>query len=162
MKSKRMQAMRATALAVATVLAAAGCDDDDVLAPPAGGAGSNLTVTNSNPADGNATLTVMGTFLLDAAGTGFDELNLSEMTGTVGHDLTVTWNTNTHAINGVQHGWGSTTASITQCVAGTASPCDPSKVAIDFAGRQVTFTNLVLPDASGGSATCTLNGTARW
>jgi hypothetical protein len=105
---------------------------------------------------GDGTITDLGTLVVDNGGTGFDELNLSE----TGHDLTIVWDTNTHATHSVSHGWG---AGYSQCVEGTATPCDPAKVAIDFAGRSVVFTNLALTDdpfATG--STCTLNGTAIW
>jgi hypothetical protein len=146
----------------AIALSAIGCDDDnDVLGPVSpGGSGSSLTSTSSTPADGDGTLTVLGTFTADFGGSGYDELNLSEMVGGVGHDVSILWDTNTHALQAAQHGWGS---GFTQCVMGTANPCDPAKVVIDFAGQTVTFTNLVLvDDVFGTPATSTLVGTARW
>ncbi len=151
------------AAAVAAALAfSSACSSgaNSVLNPPPGGGGSNLTVTNANPSDGNGTVTVTGTLVVNNAGTGFDELNLSQMVGSVGHDVTITWDTTTHAIHSVGHGWGS---GYTQCVVGTANPCDSAKITIDFAGHQVAFTNLTLVDDTFGTgATCNLGGTARW
>jgi hypothetical protein len=161
MNEKRNHILRALALVSSIILTGFACDgSDSTLNPPPGGSTSNLTALNSVPSDGDATLTVTGSYTQDAFGTGFDELNLSEVTGSVGHDVTITWNTNTLALNGAQHGWGS---GFTQCVVGTANPCDTARVAIDVVAKTVTFNNLVLVDDTfGTSATSTLNGTARW
>lgn len=154
-----MRLCGATIVAVALVGSTACNSTDDVLGTPGGGA-SNLTVVDATPADGNGTITVAGTILVDNAGTGFDELNLSQTTGSVGHDVTIVWDTTTHALHSASHGWGT---GYTQCVMGTANPCDTSKVAIDFAGTTVTFTGLILVDDTfGTSATSTLTGTAQW
>jgi hypothetical protein len=159
--NRNKQALLTMAVAGLIVLTAVGCDDEgNVLTPSPGGGSSNLTVTNSNPADGDGTLTVTGTYVVNFNGSGFDELNLSEMTGSVGHDVTITWDTNTHALHAVQHGWGS---GFTQCVMATANPCDVNDVTIDVANHTVTFAGLVLiDDVFGTSATSTLTGTARW
>jgi hypothetical protein len=130
-------------------------NNDDPTSNPTGG-GSTLTVVNATPSDGNGAITVAGTFTLNNGGTGFDELNFSE----TGHDVTIVWDTSTHALHSASHGWGS---GYTQCVMGTANPCDTSKVAIDFAGQTVTFTGLVLVDDTfGTSATSTLTGAGHW
>jgi hypothetical protein len=161
-----MSGLRAMAVVGAMAFSAIACDDnDDIFTPPGGpgpGSGSNLTVVNSTPADGNATLTVTGTFTPNFGGSGRDELNLSQTTGAVGHDVTILWDTNTHALHSVEHGWGAAVVSITHCVVGTADACDTARVTIDFAGQTVTFNNLALVDTSGGTAVSTLNGTARW
>src|SRR5882672_7433443 len=98
MSSRWIHTMQAAALAGAFVLAAAGCHHSNGVLTPSGGGASNLTVTNAAPPDGNATLTSTGTLVVNNSGTGADELNLSEMTGTVGHDVTLTWDTTTHAL----------------------------------------------------------------
>ena len=149
-----------TAIAVAALTFSVACNsNNDILETPPGGA-SNLTVVNATPADGNGTITVAGSFIANNGGTGSDELNFSQMTGAVGHDITVVWDTNTHALHSASHGWGT---GYTQCVMGTANPCDPSKVTIDVAGNTITFTGLVLVDDTfGTSATSTLTGTAHW
>src|SRR5262245_20978237 len=116
------------------LLVAMGCNNsDDPTNPPAGGGASTLTVSGSVPAGGDGDVTAMGALAVDNGGSGFDELNLSE----TGHDVTILWDTNTHALHSVSHGWG---AGYAQCVEGTASACDPAKVAIDFAGHTVTIT----------------------
>lgn len=125
-----------------------------------GGGASGLVVSDSLPVDGDGTLTALGTIRVNNGGTGIDELNLSEMTGAVGHDVTVTWDTTTYALNAVSHGWGS---GYTQCVNGTANPCDPAKVTIDFAGKKVTFAGLALiDDVFGAGSKSTLTGTMVW
>jgi hypothetical protein len=149
----------------AALLCVAACNSsNDVTAPPAGGSGtSNLVVSAANPADGNSTLTDAATLTVNSGGSGFDELDLSTSVGGVGHEVVVTWDTGTHAINSAQHVWGSgaVTSGFTQCVAGS-SPCDLGKIALDFAGHKVTFTGLPLLDAFGGSTSCTLTGTMAW
>jgi hypothetical protein len=152
--------MYAVAFVVAALGLSIGCNsDDDVTGNPTGG-GSNLTVVNATPSDGDGTITVAGSFIVNNGGTGFDELNFSQMTGSVGHDITITWDTTTHALHSAQHGWG---AGFTQCVMGTANACDPSKITIDVSGHTVTFTGLVLVDDTfGTSATSTLTGAGHW
>ena len=139
------------------LLVSLGCNNsNDPTNPPAGGGASALTVSNSVPTGGDGDVTAMGTLTVDSGGTGLDELNLSE----TGHDVTILWDTNTHALHSVSHGWG---AGYAQCVEGTATACDPAKVAIDFAGHKVTITALDLTDDPlGGGSTCTLDGDARW
>jgi hypothetical protein len=169
--------IRATAVAlclVALLVAAAGCNDsDDVFEPPDddgnngnnNGGGSSLTSSASIPTDGDGTFSAAGQLTTNNGGSGMDELILSETLGTVGHEIVVTWDTNTHAINGVQHAWGPAaggpTSGFTQCAPGPDA-CDPAKVSIDFAGRKVTFASLALADAFGGSSASTLDGTANW
>lgn len=142
-----------------------GCSDSDVTAPPTGGGGaSNLVQSASNPVNGDCTLTTAATLTVNAGGTGYDEANISVSVGNVGHDLVVTWDTSTHVINGVDNGWfdsTTTTGGRTTCLA-SGTPCDPAKVAVDFANHKVTFTGLVLPDYFGGTSTSTLNGTMNW
>lgn len=149
-------------LVVALAIAASGCNDsNNVLTPPGsggggGGGGTNLVVSNSTPADGDGTITVTGTLTIDANGSGFDELSLSEP----GHDVFITWDTNTHAVNFVQHGWSS---GIAQCDDAGANPCDANVINLDFTGKTITFTNLVLPeDPLSTGSMCALNGPAIW
>jgi hypothetical protein len=160
-----LKSMGVAAAAAGLILAAAACNSsNDVTAPPTGGGGSsNLVVSASSPADGDGTLTDSATLTVNAGSTGFDELDLSQTLGAIGHEVVVTWDTNTHAINAVQHFWGngSVTSGITQCLNGT-NTCDPAKVSVDFAGHKVTFSGLVLDDALGGSTTSTLTGTIVW
>lgn len=149
---------------VALLIGASGCNGgNDVTAPPTGGGGtSGVVISAANPANGNGTLTDSATLSVDAGGTHLDEANISQSLGIVGHDLTVTWDTNTHAIHAVNEGWfDGTTGGTTLCLAG-ANPCDPTKVTVDFVNHKVTFTGLVLPDTFGGTATATLNGTMVW
>ena len=166
--------IRATGIAAMgalLILAAAACNSSSsggsvTTPPPPGGGSSNLVASASTPSDGDGTLTATGTITVNNGGSGFDEVNLSQTLGSTGHEVVVTWDTSTHAINSVQHIWGSTTpgsptSGFTQCdPSGTA--CDPSKIAIDFAGNKVTFTNLTLTDAFGGTAVSTLDGTLVW
>lgn len=160
MNTTRIRVLATVALAAALGLATVACDSSNNILNPPGAGGSSLTAKNSTPSDGDATLTVGGTFVVNSGGTGFDELNLSEMVGAVGHDVTITWDTNTHALHSASHGWGS---GYTQCVMGTANPCDTARVTIDFAGSSITFTDLVLiDDVFGTAATSTLDGTATW
>jgi hypothetical protein len=157
MRASIFQWAGVSVVGAALALIMTGChSSNDVVTPPAGGGASSVVVSASNPASGDGTITALGTLAVNNGGSGKDELNLSE----TGHDLTVLWDTNTHAIFSIQHGWG---AGMAQCVGGGATPCDPAKVAIDFTGHTVTFTALTLPDdpfATG--STCTLNGTAIW
>jgi hypothetical protein len=162
MSSKGISATVLFAFAVLLV-GSFGCSSDDVTSPPAGGGGtSGVVVSAASPANGNGTLTASATFTQNANNTGYDEANISQSLGGVGHDLTVTWDTTTHAINAVNEGWfDGTTGGNTLCLAGT-NPCDPTKVTVDFANHKVTFTGLVLPDAFGGTTTSTLTGTMVW
>ena len=157
MRAKTFRLAGVAIVGAALALTLTGCHGSDNIVNSSGGGGaSNVVVSGSNPASGDGNITVLGTILIDNAGTGTDELNLSE----TGHDLTVVWDTTTHAIHSVQHGWG---AGMAQCVLGTGTPCDPAKVTIDFAGHKVTFTNLaLLDDPFSAGSTCTLNGTAIW
>jgi hypothetical protein len=145
------------------LIGAFGCNSNDVTSPPAGGGGSsNLVQSASNPANGDGTLTAAATLAVNSGGTGYDEANISQMLGIVGHDLVVTWDTNTHVLNGVNNGWfDGTSGGNTLCLA-SGTPCDPAKVSIDFAAHTVTFTGLVLPDTFGGTSTSTLTGTMSW
>jgi hypothetical protein len=173
MSTKSIRAMAVAACLVALLFGAAGCNNDDVFNPPddddngnnTNGGSSSLTSTNSTPADGDATFVSTPTYTANAFGTGFDELVVSEVVGSVGHEVIITWDTTTHAINGVQHAWGPAaggpTSGFTQCAPG-ANPCDPAKIAINVAGKSVTLTSLALADAFGGSSASTLNGTATW
>ncbi len=152
--------MCAVAFAVAALGLSVACNsNDDPVGNPTGG-GSSLTVVSASPSDGDGTITVAGTIVVNNGGSGFDELNFSQLTGATGHDITIVWNTSTHVLHSASHGWGT---AYTQCVMGTANACDPSKVTIDFAGNTVTFTGLVLVDDTfGTSATSTLTGTGHW
>ena len=155
-------------LAMGAILAALigtyACNNDDYSSSSSGGGGSsNLVVSASSPADGDGTLTASGVLTVNAGGTGFDELNLSQTVGGVNHQVTVTWNTSTYAINSVQHAWGSggVSSGFTQCAPG-GTTCDPAKVTVNFAGYTVTFNGLVLPDVLGGTSTSTLTGPVAW
>ncbi len=164
MSTRWMRSMT-VAVAIGALIATAAChSSNDVTNPPAGGGGaSNLVSSGSSPTDGDATMTASATLTVNSGGSGFDELDLSQTVGSVGHEVVVTWDTNTHAINGVQHVWGSgsTTSGFTQCAPGSAA-CDPTKVTVDFSGHTVTLTSQVLPDAFGGSSSSTLSGTIAW
>lgn len=168
MNSRWIHGLLALTFLGALVLTTGACNDDDnnVLTPPAGGGGaSNLTATSSSPADGNATLTASGNLVVNNAGTGFDELNFSQNVGGVDHEVTITWDTSTHAINSAEHAWGvgTTGHGFTQCVAGTANVCDPAKVTVNFAGHTVTFTGQPLTDLYFSTgAVSTLSGTVAW
>ena len=161
----RIERTIALCATTAALICAAACNSsNDVTAPPASSGGtSNLVVSAANPADGNATLTDAATLTVNSGGSGFDELDLSTTVGGIGHEVVVTWDTSTHAINSAQHVWGSgaVTSGFTQCVAGT-NTCDGAKIALDFAGHKVTFTGLPLADAFSGTASCTLTGTMGW
>ena len=148
---------------VGLLIGSFGCSDSDVTQPPAGGGGaSNLVQSASNPANGDCTLTQSATLTVNAGNSGYDEANISTTIGAVGHDFTVTWDTGTHVINGVNSGWfDGATGGNTWCLA-SGTPCDPAKVTVDFANHKVTFTGLVLPDAFGGTSTATINGTMSW
>jgi hypothetical protein len=164
MSSKALLATLTLAV-VSAVIACAGCNgSNDVTAPPTGGGGaSNLVQSASTPSDGNGTMTAAATIQVNSGGNGFDEADLSQTVGSAGHEVVVTWNTSTYAINSVQSIWGngSTTSGFTQCEP-SSSACDPSKVSVDFANHTVTFTGLVLADAFGGTASATLTGTLAW
>ena len=150
---------------VALLIGAAGCNSgNDVTAPPAGGGGtSTLVQSASTPADGDGTLTATATIQVNAGSTGFDEVDLSQTLGSMGHEVVVTWDTSTHVINSVQCIWGNgtVTSGFTQCEPSSAA-CDASKIAVDFGGQKVTFTGLVLADAFGGTSAATLTGTMVW
>jgi hypothetical protein len=155
------------ALVISVRAVVSGCPNADPPAsttPPPGGS-SNLTATASSPADGDGTFTSAGSLTVNANGTGFDEFVVSETHGATGHEIFITWDTGTHAVNSVMHAWGPAaggpTSGFTQCAPGS-NPCDPAKVTVDFPGTSVTITSLTLPDAFGGSSVSTLNGTGRW
>ena len=139
-------------------------NDDPVNTPPPGGS-SSLVASASSPADGDATVTDTGSLIVNNGGTGTDELNFSEVIGATGHEITIVWDTTTHAVNSVQYAWGPAaggpSSGFTQCDA-LGTPCDPAKVSVDFTGTKITFTNLTLPDAFGGTSVSTLNGIGRW
>ena len=128
---------------------------------------SNLTISQSRPESGDATLTEAAVLTIDAEGKGFDELALSQTVGDTKHDVVVTWNTLTHAIRGTSHVWGpgethgGEDSGFTACFAGI-NDCDGERVVIDFDGHSVTFSGQVLDDAFGGDATSTLSGTVGW
>lgn len=164
MRTKSNGGWKRGGMAAALLVVAACSNSNDPTAPPTGGGGtSNLVVSASSPADGDGTITVAGTLTVNSGSTGFDELVLSQTVGAVGHEVIVTWDTSTYAVNSVQHAWGTGTvvSGFTQCAPG-ANPCDAGKVVVDFAGSKVAFTGQVLPDAFGGSATSTVTGTAGW
>lgn len=155
----------AIVIVAAALIAAAACNSSNSPSAPVnpGGGTSNLVVSNATPSDGNSTLTATATIAVNSGGSGFDELDLSETVSGIGHEVFVTWDTNTHAINAVQHAWGNgtTNSGFTQCdPSGTA--CDPAKIVLDFSGHTLTLTSLAVNDAFGGTSSSTLTGTVAW
>src|SRR5437016_3344457 len=93
---KRICPIVATALAAALALGSLACSNN---ATSPGGGSTNLIISAASPADGNATLTAVGTLIVNNGSTGFDELDLSQTIGTVGHEVVVTWSTSGHVLN---------------------------------------------------------------
>lgn len=126
-----------------------------------------LTVSAAHPPTGNGKLTVAATLVVDVNGNGYDEITLSQDLAGTSHEVKVSWDTLTQAIRGTSHVWtqgqdhGGPNSGFTACFAGI-NDCDPAKVAIDFAGKTVTFHGLVLADVFAGAATSTLDGTVGW
>jgi hypothetical protein len=127
MNSKGISATVLFAFAV-LLIGANGCSNDDVTNPPSGGGGtSGVVVSAANPANGNGTLTSSATYTQNAGSSGYDEANISQSLGSVGHDFTVTWDTTTHVINGVNEGWfDGTTGGNTLCLASGTPSISPT------------------------------------
>jgi hypothetical protein len=160
-------ALGASAVLLLCLAACSGAADvfDDA---PQGEVGlSDLTISNSNPATGDATLTEGALLTIDADGGGLDELELVQILDDVTHEVVVRWDTATHAIYSASHIWGQgpnhggPDSGFTMCFPGY-NDCDPAKIVLDLDARTVTFSGQVLADAFGGQATCTLDGRVGW
>ena len=147
---------------IAAMAMTAACDNSTEITN-AGGRPSNVVSSASSPASGDATLTATGNIYLNHNDDGYDMVVLFQASAQPVHSVTVTWDTNTHELIIVEHQWGDGLVATATTTCGPGNACDASKVAIDFEGREVTFTGLVLPDShSAGTNTSTLNGTLRW
>jgi hypothetical protein len=164
---RRLAALGVGAAAGLWIAACSGAADVLDGAPQGDVGLSNLAVSNSTPASGDATLTEGALLTIDADGAGLDEVVLTQTLGEVTHEVVVRWNTTTHAIDSASHIWGQgpnhggPDSGFTVCFPGF-NDCDPAKVVLDFDGRTVTFASQVMADAFGGAATCTLTGTVAW
>lgn len=155
----------AVALILTAVTAFAGCDDSNgMTGGTPGPGGAALVSMASTPSSGDADFS--NPTILHETNQGVDMLDvvrLSETVGTIYHEIDVYWVPGTGEIRSVQHGWGDPSGSgaSTGCWVG-GPPCDPAGVSVDEASQVVTFTDLALPDTSGGASTSTLDGTVLW
>src|SRR5262245_52567090 len=103
--------LAAPILAAALALCLAACSSaGNILDTPENGDGdtglSSLTISDSRPESGDATLTEGAQLSIDPDGQGYDELTLSQTVGDTKHDILVTWYTLTHEIRSTSHVWG--------------------------------------------------------
>lgn len=162
MKQARLAALAALAVSVL----ATGCPDN-VTTPP-GSANSSLTVSNADPTDGNGALDPSTATIAHYTNEGVEDLDkvtLSayDTTGTIAHEIEISWLPATTEVKLFQHFWGpvgGATSGQTRCAAGTANVC--ASVSVDQLAKTLTCNGVVLLDVSGGSATSTVTGTVRW
>ncbi len=137
-------------------------------APGNGGGGSgSVVVTAATPASGDGTLSGIAV--------GQDTLSINavlhravRLTGTVGaveHSIEVYFAESSGTVYSATHTWGTDISGQPPVVDGVLScatggtACVPAQVTVNPTSRVITLTNATFPDALGGGATSTLNGT---
>src|SRR5262245_12852131 len=166
LKSQLSRTLTAVACA-ALLLFAPGCDDsdDDDSGTPGSGGSSTLVTKDSNPPEGDASYTNPSIFYdINADGSGYDRVVVSETVGATGHEITLYFTPGTGAVHSVQHFWGPVAggaSSNTQCLEGS-NTCDPAKVVVDEGAQTVTFSDLVLDGLLDPSQTSTIDGAVQW
>lgn len=137
-------------------------------APGNGGGGSgSVVVTAATPASGDGTLS--------AIAVGQDTLSINavlhravRLTGTVGaveHSIEVYFAESNGAVYSATHTWGTDIGGQPPAIDGVLScatggtACLPAQVSVNTSSRVITLTNATFPDALGGGATSTINGT---
>lgn len=132
-----------------------------------GGGGGSITVTAATPASGNGTLSgiAVGQDTLTITGVLHRAVRLTGTVSTTQHGIEVYFAEGSGAVYSATHTWGADIDGAPPSVDGvlacspTGTACVPAEISVNTGTHVITLTNAALPDAVGGGAASTINGT---